>query len=99
MQYARVKITETETAATGYNKHVQVIVSDLIVNYTRKGKGKQLLILHGWGDNSASWQKFAAKLAKSYEVIVPDLPGFGATQVPSATWGLDEYAKFTADFI
>jgi pimeloyl-ACP methyl ester carboxylesterase len=78
---------------------MQVIASDLMVSYTRQGKGKPVVILHGWGDNSASWQKFTVDLSKQYDVIVPDLPGFGNSQAPAAPWGLDEYAKLIATFL
>lgn len=78
---------------------MQVIVSDLVVNYSRQGKGRQLLVLHGWGDSSASWQKFVNSLAKNYDVIVPDLPGFGGSQSPPVVWGLNEYAQTMAAFI
>ena len=78
---------------------MQVIASDLMISYTRAGKGKSVVILHGWGDNSASWQKFVTELSKNYEVIVPDLPGFGGSQSPPAPWGLDEYAKLVATFM
>lgn len=78
---------------------MQVVASDLIISYTRAGKGKSVVILHGWGDDSRSWQKIATELSKGYDVIVPDLPGFGASQWPPAPWGLDEYAKLVATFI
>jgi pimeloyl-ACP methyl ester carboxylesterase len=78
---------------------MQAVVRDLLTNYTRLGKGPQLLILHGWGDASANWQPFAVELAKKYDVIVPDLPGFGGTQSPTKAWGLDDYAGFVAAFI
>jgi pimeloyl-ACP methyl ester carboxylesterase len=78
---------------------MQVIASDLMISYTRQGKGKPVVILHGWGDDSRSWQKFAAELAKHYDVVVPDLPGFGNSQAPQAPWGLDEYAKMVATFL
>jgi len=70
-----------------------------MISYTRQGKGKPVVILHGWGDDSRSWQKFASELGKNYDVIVPDLPGFGNSQAPTAPWGLDEYAKLVATFL
>ncbi len=78
---------------------MQVIVQDLLTGYSRFGKGKQVLILHGWGDSSASWKDFAQKLAASYEVILVDLPGFGETQTPSSAWNLTDYANFVQTFI
>lgn len=78
---------------------MHVVVQGLLTSYERMGEGRQVVILHGWGDSATGWQQFARELAKKYEVIVPDLPGFGGTQTPGVVWGLDEYAAFVADFI
>jgi pimeloyl-ACP methyl ester carboxylesterase len=73
---------------------MQVVVDGLLTNYVRTGKGRVVLILHGWGDNSTSWLALSKVLSKSFDVIVPDLPGFGGTQPPASTWGLNDYATF-----
>ncbi len=78
---------------------MQVIIQDLLTGYSRVGKGKQVLILHGWGDSSASWKDFAKKLAQTYEVVLLDLPGFGETQMPSTAWSLTDYANFVQAFL
>lgn len=78
---------------------MQVIVQDLATHYSRAGKGKPVVLLHGWGDSSVSWQPFAKKLADTYDVIVPDLPGFGATESPHGAWSVTEYAQFVRDFL
>lgn len=77
---------------------MQAVINNLLTTYQRSGKGKQVLLLHGWGDSSAGWRSFASLLAEDFDVIVPDLPGFGATQAPPGAWGLDQYAKFVAAF-
>ena len=78
---------------------MQVVVNQLLTSYSRTGTGKTVVILHGWGDRSANWQPFAHQLSKHYDVIVPDLPGFGSTQAPKEAWGLEEYAAFLAAFL
>ena len=47
----------------------------------RTGRGDPLLWLHGT-DGLTEWPGIIDRLAESYEVIVPDHPGFGATPVP-----------------
>lgn len=78
---------------------MQVIIQGLATKYERYGKGPQVLILHGWADDGRSWKAFAENLGSGYEVIVPDLPGFGGTEAPREVWGLQEYAAFVAAFI
>lgn len=79
---------------------MQVIIDGLLTEYNQYGMGNSptVLILHGWGDDSRSWHNFATKLAESYRVLVPDLPGFGGTQAPPSPWSLTEYAQFVRTF-
>lgn len=78
---------------------MQVIVDSLLTHYEVHGKGKTVLLLHGWGDSAAGMQKLQAALAKKHKVIAVDLPGFGASQAPDAVWGLDDFAYFVANFL
>lgn len=78
---------------------MQVIVDNLLTNYTDVGKGKVILLLHGWGDSMATFQKLQADLHTTYRVLALDLPGFGGSQAPESVWGLDDYSKFVADYL
>ena len=78
---------------------MQIVVSNLLTTYSQMGKGRTVVILHGWGDASSGWREFSTELSKRFEVIMPDLPGFGGTQAPPDAWGLDDYAAFVADFL
>lgn len=78
---------------------MQVVVDSLLTQYERMGKGRPVLVLHGWGDSSAGWQTFVKDLVDSFEVILVDLPGFGGTQLPSVNWGLGDYANFIGSFL
>jgi len=41
------------------------------------GNGPDLVLLHGWGLNSACWQNIVPQLAQHYRLHLVDLPGFG----------------------
>lgn len=43
----------------------------------RIGQGPDLVLLHGWGLNSAVWQELIPLLAPHYCLHLVDLPGFG----------------------
>jgi pimeloyl-ACP methyl ester carboxylesterase len=47
------------------------------------GSGKALVLLHGAGDQAGTWSGVAFGLARSYRLIIPDLPGHGDS-APSA---------------
>lgn len=82
-----------------YNKTMQVVVDSLLTQYTVAGKGKAVLLLHGWGDSAAGLQSLAMSLAPSWRVILLDLPGFGGTQAPKEAWGITDYAVFVQHFL
>src|SRR5207253_11125140 len=78
---------------------MQVVVDSLLTQYETKGTGKLVLLLHGWGDSAAGLRGLQSALAKKYQVLSLDLPGFGGTEPPTSVWGLDEYAAFVAHFL
>ena len=78
--------------------NMQVVVQKLLTNYQVSGKGKPLVLLHGWGASLQSFQSILPELQKHYQVYAFDLPGFGATQIPTQDWCVDDYAAFTRAF-
>ena len=70
-------------------------IEGLKVSYKIAGEGPALLILHGWGSSSDSWAEIQGNLSqKGFQVIVPDLPGFGLSTPPLNLWGIEEYKEF-----
>jgi pimeloyl-ACP methyl ester carboxylesterase len=78
---------------------MQIIVDDLLVHYELIGKGRLVLLLHGWGDNSQGLAALQKQLSNQYQVLAVDLPGFGATQAPQEVWNLDNYSQFAASLL
>jgi len=77
-----------------------ILIDNLIVNYKIAGEGEPFLVLHGWGSNSERWQRVAELLTKKgFNIIIPDLPGFGKTQEPSEPWELQDYCDFVKEFV
>jgi pimeloyl-ACP methyl ester carboxylesterase len=64
----------------------------------RGGNGPPLLYLHG-SDGIAGWLPFMAALARRYDVIVPDHPGFGRSGRPEWLDEISDLAYFYLDFI
>jgi pimeloyl-ACP methyl ester carboxylesterase len=59
-----------------------------------------IVILHGWGSSSRSWEKVAMLLEEAgFSVYVPNLPGFGGTKPPKKNWGVGDYGKWVSDYI
>lgn len=47
----------------------------------RLGAGPRLLLLHGTGASTHSWRDFGPALARDHEILAPDLPGHGFSQL------------------
>ncbi|AMC11471.1 alpha/beta hydrolase [Lutibacter profundi] len=50
------------------------------VHYTSLGKGRVVVLLHGFLENSTMWTEIANNLSKQYRVICVDLLGHGKTE-------------------
>lgn len=59
--------------------------SGLTWHVQQLGSGPMALLVHGTGASTHSWRGLAPLLAKSYTVVMPDLPGHGFTQMPKAS--------------
>ena len=68
------------------------------VSVKRGGKGRTLLYLHG-ANGAAAVQPFMEELAREFEVLVPEHPGFGATDEPAWLDNIHDVAYFYLDFM
>ena len=55
------------------------IDDDKKIGYHLGGEGPLVVLLHGFGETSSVWKQQAAFLASKFTVLVPDLPGSGAS--------------------
>lgn len=63
------------------------------------GQGPALVLIHGWGLNSAVWQQIIPDLALNFEVHAVDLPGFGFSHEISASNELQDWANSVIEAI
>lgn len=56
-----------------------VVVGGLRIHYKRAGRGPALVLLHGSASSLQHFDRAAELLSESFDVIRPDLPGFGLT--------------------
>jgi pimeloyl-ACP methyl ester carboxylesterase len=57
------------------------------------GKGPVVLLIHGYAENSDSWEPLAANLMKDHTVVVPDLRGIGKSSKPDGGYDKKAQAK------
>jgi pimeloyl-[acyl-carrier protein] methyl ester esterase len=61
-----------------------------MVFYTR-GRGRPVVLLHGWCLNRTLWLYAEEALLPDYQVITPDLPGFGLSDHLAGPYSLERY--------
>lgn len=55
------------------------------VGYWREGQGQPVLLLHGYPETKRIWLRvFGALVEAGFDVIAPDLPGYGESEPPVA---------------
>jgi haloacetate dehalogenase len=59
------------------------------------GVGAPLVLLHGYPQSHATWHRIAPALARHFTVIVPDLRGYGDSDVPADDAAHSVYSKRT----
>ena len=64
-------VSHSTTQANGIDIHV-----------ARAGSGQPLFLLHGWPEFWYVWHRLVPLLQDKFELIMPDLRGFGATEKP-----------------
>jgi len=68
------------------------------IEYTQEGKGRDVVFLHGWGQNKEMMEPLAAHMADRFRVTNLDFPGFGKSDLPPVPWGVDDYTLWFEDF-
>ena len=69
-----------------------------VLHYRVFGEGKPVMLVHGFGETGEVWLGQAAVLSKTCKVIVPDLPGSGASPLIK-DMSMEGMAEFLHDII
>lgn len=80
---------------------MQVRIKDVNINYVRYGKdgGKDILLLHGWGQNIEMMKPIGDRLCDEFKITILDLPGFGQSDEPTYPWELDDYSEMVEELV
>ncbi|OSY36849.1 MULTISPECIES: alpha/beta fold hydrolase [Pseudonocardia] len=63
------------------------------------GSGPAVVLVHGIGDSSATWEAVLPALARRHLVIAPDLLGHGNSEKPRADYSVAAYANGIRDLL
>lgn len=75
-------------------------LKDINVYYEKSGKsGKDVILLHGWGQNTIMMDYIAQFLKNHFVVYNIDLPGFGKSEEPKGPYSIDDYVELLKEFV
>jgi pimeloyl-ACP methyl ester carboxylesterase len=67
------------------------------VNYVDIGEGEPIILVHGLAGCWRNWLENIPYFARTHRVIVPDLPGFGHSPMPSWEISMGNYGRLLHD--
>jgi pimeloyl-ACP methyl ester carboxylesterase len=70
-----------------------------MLNYTESGKGKTLVLVHGFCESNQIWKKLQPQLSTKYRVICSDLPGFGKSPLKVKDISIAYYAEMLKELL
>lgn len=65
---------------------MQTTLNRARIHYERAGEGLPVVFLHAGVADSRMWEPQVAAFAKHFDVICPDIRGFGKSELPPARW-------------
>ena len=74
-------------------------IREIDVNYIQYGKGKDIVLLHGWGQNIKMMDPLGKNLSDNFKITILDLPGFGSSQTPEFAYTINDYTEFLHEFL
>ncbi|MBQ8131400.1 MAG: alpha/beta hydrolase [Bacilli bacterium] len=78
---------------------MQINIKNVSINYIQYGSGKDILLLHGWGQNIEMMKMLGDPFSDRFRITILDLPGFGLSSEPSTDWSIGDYSDFLEEFI
>ena len=78
---------------------MNITIQDINIHYVQYGKGKDILLLHGWGQNIEMMKPLGDNLCDHFRITILDLPGFGQSDEPKEIWNIQMYVDLLATFV
>src|SRR5712691_11382110 len=75
-----------EIQGAAYGPHMKADINGARIHYRREGAGFPILMFHAGIADSRMWQPQADEFAKEFDVIRPDMRGFGDSELPPRRW-------------
>lgn len=78
---------------------MRINIKDIEINYIQYGTGKDILLLHGWGQNIEMMKPIGDALQDRFRITILDFPGFGESAEPKEKWNIEMYSNMLEEFV
>ena len=65
---------------------MEATINGARIHYERAGEGMPVILLHAGVADHRMWEPQVRELAKQFDVIAPDMRGFGLSELPPQRW-------------
>jgi len=77
----------------------KIQINNITLAYERLGKGMPLMLIHGYPLDHTSWDEVASLLENKFDVILPDLRGFGQSTTVETPYTISDMADDLAGLL
>ena len=74
-------------------------IRNIKVNYKQYGKGPDIVLLHGWGQNISMMDPLGKNFSNNHRITIIDLPGFGLSMEPDYAYSIYDYTDFVHELL
>jgi len=74
-------------------------IDGLKIEYTEKGEGIPVLLLHGWGSSFDVYKGITEALCDRCRLVAVNFPGCGNSDTMKEPWKLEDYCDFVLKFM
>lgn len=78
---------------------MKIKINEVNINYVQYGEGKDVLLLHGWGQNIEMMKPIGDNLSDRCRITIIDFPGFGQSDEPKSAWTISDYSNMLEKFV
>ncbi len=100
-KFVESQVSEPDTVLKGEERRYPWKYGDIFYQVKGSRDAKPLLLIHGFGPGSSSyeWRKNVDTLAEQFRVYTLDLLGFGLSDRPAIDYTAETYADLISDFL
>ena len=78
---------------------MKISIKDVNISYVQYGEGKDIIFLHGWGQNIEMMKPIGDPLSNNFRITILDLPGFGESDEPTYPWTISDYSLMLEELV